>query len=232
MIIHECHIEDLEHGPETLLAACRKVKDKYMRAKAAREARDLLLYRLSDEAKNGKPLSASQQDVHDAAFLPAEPSSVLAACDAWFRPRPGVHADTGRVFAEHLGMDGIQTILIQQAGRWCEYHAADLLLNLSNIQPLDTLECAEVPEPGQTIEWVQAFGFRRDGVDGNSYVMSRLKESRRGTPYVRPEYDYRKLLAVYVTDEPENDNCIRRRAMLIDVMHELNQLDPADDAEA
>lgn len=229
MLIYRYHIEDLSHGPATLLNASRKVFDGYLANKKAREDRDLFLYGLADAAREGKPIEATEADFRQAAFLPPAPRQVLATCSASFYPDPGKHREPAGLMPSQLGMDEIQTRIIQLTGRWCVNHAADVLLNLASLQPLDLLECKEVPEPGRTVDWVVAIGFRADGVDGNDYVMSRLKASRRGTPYVYPERDYRQLAAVYVRDQLDSDGRqVTRQAALLDLTHEVTKLDPSD----
>lgn len=233
MLIYRYHIEDLDHGPATILNASRRVFDEYLANKKAREDRDLFLYELADAAREGRPIEAAEADFRQAAFLPPASRNVLATCSASFHPDPGRHKEPAGAMPCQLGMDGIQTRIIQLAGRWCVRHAADVLLNLASLQPLDLLECGEVPEPGRMVEWAAAIGFRADGVDGNDYVMSRLRASRHGTPYVYPERDYRQLTAAYVRDELDPDGRqVTRQAALLDLTHEVNKLDPSDEEGA
>lgn len=233
MIVHEYHVEDLSHGPATLLDAARKLFDEHEKNKRARQERDLMLYSLADAVREGKAPELDEAALKAAAFLPAGPSAVLSTCSATFRPNPGAHADPAKCFGENLGMDCIQTAVIQAVGRFCVRHAADVLLDIAMFQPLDMLECQAVPAPGEAVEWVFAVGIREDGVDGNDYVMSNLRSSKRGTPFVYPSAAYRQLLAVYVRDEPDPDADGRtwRRAALVDLTHSLTTLHPDDERQ-
>ena len=62
----------------------------------------------------------------------------------------------------------ILTKLIQEAGRWCERYASDLFIDWISL--MEKLADRNF-EGGCFI-----FGFRRDGVDHTSYILSRLND--------------------------------------------------------
>ena len=62
----------------------------------------------------------------------------------------------------------ILTKLIQEAGRWCERYASDLFVDWISLME----KLADRNFDGETF----LFGFRRDGVDHTSYILSRLND--------------------------------------------------------
>ena len=61
--------------------------------------------------------------------------------------------------------------LINEAGRWCESYASDILINFESIKAyLERLKNGEESEGREF--W---FGFRQMGVDGLSFVQSRTE---------------------------------------------------------
>lgn len=81
-----------------------------------------------------------------------------------------------------INHSGILTRLIQEAGRFCERFASDLFLDWKSVE-----KWIENAERGDST--VYLFGFRRDGVDGNSFIMSRYN----GGGYAYPEKEYRSM---------------------------------------
>ena len=81
-----------------------------------------------------------------------------------------------------INHSGILTRLIQEAGRFCERFASDLFIDWGGVE--SWIDNAETDT-----ETVFLFGFRKDGVDGNSFVLSRFN----GGSYAYPEKEYRSL---------------------------------------
>ena len=66
-----------------------------------------------------------------------------------------------------INYSSILTRLIQDAGRFCEFYASDLFIDWSSVEEfVNTWEAGDVVKN-------YLFGFRKSGVDGNSYVFSR-----------------------------------------------------------
>lgn len=69
-----------------------------------------------------------------------------------------------------VNYSSILTKLIQEAGRWCERYASDLFIDWCIIKKeLETPAC----KSGNYF-----FGFRKDGVDGLSFILNRIAENR------------------------------------------------------
>ena len=62
----------------------------------------------------------------------------------------------------------ILTKLIQEAGRWCERYASDLFIDWINLM--------EKLMDENFKGGIYLYGFRRDGVDHASYILSRLND--------------------------------------------------------
>lgn len=90
-----------------------------------------------------------------------------------------------------INYSNILTKLIQLAGRYCESYASDLFIDWFSID-------AKLRD-GSIESGSHLFGFREMGVDHNSFVFSRARESHR---YF--EYAYRAIwrLDIEVTVEP------------------------------
>lgn len=81
----------------------------------------------------------------------------------------------------------IQSFLIKEAGNLCDYYASDLLFNLKEVDEL--LHQTEADFHKRI-----AFGFRKSGVDGNKFTLSRLSQPNM---YGSITNEYR---ALYVLD--------------------------------
>ena len=122
------------------------------------------------------------------------------------------------------------TLLIQNTGRFVERYASDLLINLRSLDVyLDHTQYSERKD-----EDVIMFGLRMDGVDGNSFVLSRLGYDFSSEIDLNGEFkelykthsnEYRRLYLLYTTkeecpyvlnDEP-TDELRYRRMRLFDV---------------
>lgn len=121
--------------------------------------------------------------------------------------------------------------LIRECGRFSESYAGDMLITWDRIRrtlkDLNNLDRGQMSGP---VEFVEAFGIRRHGVDHNGFLISRLKEDI--TPFSRFTYaerHYRRILAlrIFVTPREYPD---RTRAYLYgyDITDHMNTLDEED----
>lgn len=83
----------------------------------------------------------------------------------------------------------ILTRLIQEAGRYCERFASDLFIDWTAVQ--ETIEA--MTDDGHEIF---LFGFRRDGVDHNAFILSRAENQGY---YGSLEHNYRSLWRLDIT---------------------------------
>lgn len=89
---------------------------------------------------------------------------------------------------EFAGLSDIYSKLIELTGRYCERFASDLLYDLQDVASFT--EACEINKPNR---WVLGFGFRECGVDGNSFLEHRLKDS----------FDYRRIVALNIEDRED-----------------------------
>lgn len=75
-----------------------------------------------------------------------------------------------------LNMSDINTLLIKQAAKHCNRFASDVIIDI-NAMEKKILELAECAIKGETIPATECllFGFRDMGVDGTTFVRSRLE---------------------------------------------------------
>lgn len=75
-----------------------------------------------------------------------------------------------------LNMSDINTLLIKQAAKHCDRFASDVIIDI-NAMEKRILELAECAIKGETIPATERlfFGFRDMGVDGATFVRSRLE---------------------------------------------------------
>ena len=92
-----------------------------------------------------------------------------------------------------INMSSIYTKLIQEAGRFCDAYASDLLYDINAIE-----ECIERQK--STTKYI---AFRRHGVDGNSFIEVR-------TPYEIAEYR-----AIYQVDIEFSDDNYYDKAIIV-----------------
>lgn len=105
-----------------------------------------------------------------------------------------------------LNWSTIISILIGEAGRWCRRFSSDLFVYLHSIQ--NKLDNGEFEEGTYTY----LFGFREDGVDGNSFVLSKYNNS---SLYGSASLTYRALwrLEISICKQTENRKGIEMRLM-------------------
>lgn len=86
----------------------------------------------------------------------------------------------------NLNYSSILTKLIQEAGRWCRRYASDLFVDWHSL--------ANDIDNGTLDSRTMLFGFREDGVDGNTFICSRYTQDR-----MISRYDYRALWRLDIT---------------------------------
>lgn len=135
------------------------------------------------------------------------------------------HGDPG-----YINITSILTKIIQDCGRFAERYASDCLYGIDSVSRL----CEAKFETGMDIDEIVSFAIRDSGVDGNSFLLSRLADSRRpmcGYVYATPQY--RRILAVRVKIgmmalyEGESERP-RLTCELKDITHSFLYIDDAD----
>lgn len=97
--------------------------------------------------------------------------------------------DAGRF---DVNYSSILTHLIQSAGRWCENYASDLFIDWCEIT-----SCLKDPD---FLGGTYLFGFRKNGVDGESYIISNAENGKNLSDY------YREILRLEINIE--NNVCL------------------------
>lgn len=215
MTFSRYEIADIPSACQTLMGPARRIMEEHRRNSLAREEQSLAPARVAESLeKTGSP-GISPESLREVAYSPtARPRQVLCEESAMLRPNSGAP----------MNLSSIQTRIIQDAGRYCDRFASDVLVELAMLEPFDRGLADEVPGPGRRNDWLVVMGLREDGCDGQDAVMHQLRESQRGTPYVYPAPYYRKLLGVYVLDEHEGEGYLRRTAVLMDLTHDVYKL--------
>ena len=108
-----------------------------------------------------------------------------------------------------ISLSEIYTILIQEAGRWCESYASDLLVDINIITAaLDNTDEWEhhnnfcKTENGNESLYFR-FGFRANGVDHKEYIESAMKNEHEKYHYYRSIWDLR------FTKDDEGKNLVK-----------------------
>lgn len=122
---------------------------------------------------------------------------------------------------DELNISDIQTKLIQITGRFCEHHAADLLLTLAEIEAF----AKNASFKGEN-RWIIGIGIRESGVDHNAFIMGQLRNTKFSN-LVYPEHIYRKLLLLDITDKDASKKYRwpTRTFTLIDATHLLTKIE-------
>lgn len=124
-----------------------------------------------------------------------------------------------------INISDILTRVIQDAGRFCEHYASDILYGLDRIRTL----CDNKYDLEETIDEIFSFGLRECGSDHNAYILNQLANSRAGGPYVYAMPYYRRVLAVrvhvYVDPQWSTPRCV---CELRDISHKFLHLNKAD----
>ena len=93
-----------------------------------------------------------------------------------------------------INTSSILTALIQEAGRLCERFASDLFIDWAGVERW-------IDNAAQDDETVFLLGFRRNGVDGNGFILSRYN----GGAYDYPEKEYRSMWRLEISTNNDND---------------------------
>lgn len=135
------------------------------------------------------------------------------------RGNPLVEPITERGRPGEINMSSIYTRLIQETGRFVERFASDLLLDIEHLK-----DVMEKVRPGTA--QIVAIGCRRDGVDGNAFIIQRLRDTRRciSDPFVYMEHVYRRLFLIKIEKDDNDATCVT----LYDATNELHKLSPGD----
>lgn len=107
-------------------------------------------------------------------YLTMNIDNTLTLSGSWER---GYNADyhVGRCYLSSDGKFDVNlssefTILIQNAGRWCEHYASDILIDIDAVKHLiDNW----LDETSKELEFKFLFGFRQSGVDSESFITAR-----------------------------------------------------------
>lgn len=151
----------------------------------------------------------------------------------------------GTTHFDELNASALQTALIQNAGRYCERFASDLICTLSDLEPFirnKPVTCSVDNRVKNPEEWVIGVGLREDGVDHNDFILNRLKESRRPSfsgkdalhnAFVNVNQTYRKVLAIYITENRYEwqDEYVKLEIYVIDITHDFSRIDPMDESD-
>lgn len=98
---------------------------------------------------------------------------------------------------DDINISTIGTILIQTAGRWCEHYASDLFIGWDQLR-------AKIKKHIETTDIInndeEVFGFRKSGVDHDTYVYNHIINGENIDNY------YSKLYMVKITDKESEDS--------------------------
>lgn len=214
-------IKDIPAAPPTLMDPARKLMAEREAMIDSRKKQSALLYSLSEHIRKNadKPMNLDPDLISSALRSDARNSSnILATESVLFRPG----------LVQNMNCESVQTRIIQETGRWCTHHGADIIMALSQ---LDTFVRLDTPDnwAEQANDWLIPMGMYDSGVHHLSFIMHELFTHMRGSPYLYPEQSYRRLLAVYIRDTPEHDWCgLRRDIILMDLTHEVYKPDEND----
>lgn len=95
-----------------------------------------------------------------------------------------------------VNLSSIFTRLIQEAGRWCESYASDILVDIDSVKNCLKLNVEEwkddrhyeTDENGNDMLHF-AFGFRQSGVDHKEWIIENQKSEQRKYHYYRAIWD-------------------------------------------
>lgn len=121
---------------------------------------------------------------------------------------------------------GIMTRIMQDVGRFSERWSSDALYGLDNLRDI----AGKASRLDGPFDEIFAFGIRKDGVDGNAFLVQRIADTRDCMAgYVFPERVYRRVLAVRARVSRENGRgAAQARFSLRDLTHSFHGIDRAD----
>ena len=144
------------------------------------------------------------------------PKTLVIAADNAENSRDILAEESINIFPENpceMNASDIQSKLIELTGRFCERYASDLICTFSDLQPFIVASIPTKPD-----RWVIGVGIRDSGVDHNSFIMAKLKDTQTAPyHYVHPSLKYRKLLALDIVENVDEDGCWKRTIKLKDI---------------
>lgn len=145
------------------------------------------------------------------------PATVRHAFDT--ANNPNAITETGKL--GNINISNILSEIIIQTGRLADRYASDCIYDIENIRTL----CEKIYHIEQPIDEILILAIRENGVDGTSFFMQQLYNSKpHAYPYVHVTPYYRRVLAVRIqVSETGNVKCELRN-----VTHSFNKFDPAD----
>ena len=169
--------------------------------------------------------------------LPITPKTIITAFD-----RPNTDFPNFADFSEisetgtlgNINLSHIGTQLIKDCGRFAERHASDLFINWDTIRDFTTNPLPELRSKFNELEdnysIIFCFGIRAAGVDGNDFLMSRLKNTESSSGYLHPEKIYRRILAVKITIYKKEPECQNQdiKVTLKNITNNFTKLHPDD----
>lgn len=137
---------------------------------------------------------------------------------------PPICSETGSY--RNINTSHTLTKLIQETGRFTERFASDLFIDWQHVENIIGYGNWMRPKNNET--HYLAFGIRRDGVDGNAYVIRNLLNTAKGNgSCMWADKIYRKLfiLKIQLTyDEIQRQKCFNIDDMNCDVTMALKDL--------
>lgn len=117
-----------------------------------------------------------------------------ATGEVWTIENNSNHHDEKRT---EINLSEIYSILIQEAGRWCESYASDILYDIDNVK-----SALDYPDEWEKCRYFQKadngndsvyfrFGFRANGVDHQEYIESAMKNEHEKYHYYRSIWELR-----------------------------------------
>lgn len=119
-------------------------------------------------------------------------------CDA-YRNTDAVLCQTSG-YANNVNCSDVFSKMIADTGRFAERYASDILYDI------DTIKDILLRMPNGDASYIVPMGIRDSGVDGITFLLQRLKETRRTLDdYVYPDIKYRRILAVEIKSRTTHD---------------------------
>ena len=123
--------------------------------------------------------------------------------------------------SKFLNLSSISTRLIQECGRHCERFASDFLIDWNTV-----IEYCNEADDYMDYDQIVHFGIRRDGVDGQSFIINRISNSYTGRINYSTISDYyRKIYAVRIQRKKDEYDNMCTFVTLKDIQNEIRQPD-------
>lgn len=131
---------------------------------------------------------------------------------------------------DDINLSSIYDKLIRETGRWTERYASDLLIDIDAFKrQLAEITHRDTFDPEDSYEDIFGFGIRRDGVDGNAFIMSRLIGTvHKPYNYVCVSHEYRKILLLKVCYLMDDEKGFRFEAELRDATDSFSRIAETD----